>query len=137
MPEKILRILTYEPVDDESMMGRKGGLARKIDYFNEDDRDDEETSKVPDERSKPPKNYLVRPHDIPVETLEKEMDSLVQVVNGFFQRSQARATAKDGMVLDEIELAIEINGEGKIGIIGNGAKVGAKGAIKLKFKRPD
>ena len=39
------------------------------------------------------------------------------------------------MVLDEIELVVEISGEGKIGILGNGVKVGTKGGIKLKYKR--
>ena len=39
------------------------------------------------------------------------------------------------IALDEIELSVEINGEGKISLLGNGAKAGGKGAIKLKFKR--
>jgi len=37
--------------------------------------------------------------------------------------------------LDEIELSVEVNGEGKISILGNGAQAGGKGAINLKFKR--
>jgi hypothetical protein len=41
------------------------------------------------------------------------------------------------MQLDEIELSVEINGEGQVSLIGTGTKVGGKGAIKLKFKRSE
>jgi hypothetical protein len=41
------------------------------------------------------------------------------------------------MQLDEIELSVEINGEGQMSILGTGGKAGGKGAIKLKFKRAD
>jgi hypothetical protein len=41
------------------------------------------------------------------------------------------------MHLDEIELSVEINGEGKVSLIGSGAKAGGKGAITLKFKRTE
>ncbi len=37
--------------------------------------------------------------------------------------------------LDEIELTVEINGKGQVGLLGIGGEVGSKGAIKLKFKR--
>ncbi len=132
----MIRILSYEPLNDDSHTGQKGNIRRKVDYFEDEDNDnDKETNSI--EIRELAKGYLVRPHDIPIETIEKEMDGLVEVVNGFFERSQVQATKNKGMILDEIELAVEINGEGKIGIIGNGAKVGAKGAIKLKFKRPD
>jgi hypothetical protein len=61
------------------------------------------------------------------------MDNLVGVVNRLFKRSQSQSL--DEIVLNEIELAVEINGEGEISILGNGTKFGAKGAIKMKFKR--
>ena len=41
------------------------------------------------------------------------------------------------MQLDELELTVEINGEGQVSLLGTGGKVGTKGAIKLKFKRKD
>nr|WP_281257084.1 hypothetical protein [Calothrix elsteri] len=39
------------------------------------------------------------------------------------------------MQLDEIELTVEINGEGQVKLLGNGIKAGGKGGIKLTFKR--
>ncbi len=45
---------------------------------------------------------------------------------------------KTGFQLDEIELTIEISGEGEIKLWGvGGGKAGGKGAIALKFKRKD
>jgi hypothetical protein len=37
--------------------------------------------------------------------------------------------------LEEIELTVEVNAEGQLGILGNGGKAGGKGGIKLKFTR--
>jgi hypothetical protein len=39
------------------------------------------------------------------------------------------------MQLEELELAIEISGEGQVSLLGTGGKAGAKGAIKHKLKR--
>ena len=40
------------------------------------------------------------------------------------------------MQLDEVELSVEINGEGEIGLLGMaGVKAGGKGAMTFKFKR--
>ena len=39
--------------------------------------------------------------------------------------------------LDEVELAVEINGEGQVSLFGTGGKVGGKGAMIFKFKRRD
>jgi len=41
------------------------------------------------------------------------------------------------MQLDEIELSVEISGEGEIKLMGTGGKAGSKGAIKLTFKRAE
>ncbi|MBW4660446.1 MAG: hypothetical protein KME15_17370 [Drouetiella hepatica Uher 2000/2452] len=94
---------------------------------------------------------LVRkPVAVPKEVLKRQMKGLLQVVTELFNQSQvdpdqveldqanpAQASLANppGMVLDEVELSIEVNGEGQISIVGNSAKTGQKGAIKLKFKR--
>ena len=39
--------------------------------------------------------------------------------------------------LDEVELSVEINGEGQVSLFGVGGKAGGKGAMTLKFKRKD
>jgi hypothetical protein len=38
------------------------------------------------------------------------------------------------MELDEIELSVEVNGEGQLSLLGTGGKAGAKGAMTLKVK---
>ena len=42
---------------------------------------------------------------------------------------------KSGFKIDEIELAVGINGKGKVGIWGIGAEAGSNASIKLKLKR--
>ncbi len=41
------------------------------------------------------------------------------------------------MRLAEVELSVEINGEGQISLLGIGGKAGGKGAMTFKFKRRD
>ena len=38
------------------------------------------------------------------------------------------------MALEEVELMVEVNGEGQLSLLGTGGKAGAKGAMTLKFK---
>ncbi len=39
------------------------------------------------------------------------------------------------MRLDEVELSVEINGEGQVSLFGVGGKAGGKGGMTFKFKR--
>lgn len=71
--------------------------------------------------------------EVKVETLEAEMANLIDVIERLLIRAENKNNSE--IALDEIELSVEINGEGKISLLGNGAKAGGKGAIKLKFKR--
>ena len=75
--------------------------------------------------------------EVSVEKLEQEMSSFLQVVGRLFKRAEQESYQKPGMQLNEIELSIEINGEGQVSLIGTGAKAGGKGAIILKFKRAE
>lgn len=61
------------------------------------------------------------------------MSHLIDVVERLLTRAEKQS--RNEIALDEIELSVEVNGEGKISILGNGAQAGGKGAIKLKFKR--
>ncbi|WP_414564984.1 MULTISPECIES: hypothetical protein [unclassified Anabaena] len=74
---------------------------------------------------------------VSAEKLEKNMTSFLQVVGRLFSRTEQEAKVNSGMQLDEIELSVEISGEGEIKLIGSGVKTGGKGAIKLKFKRQE
>ena len=71
--------------------------------------------------------------EVNVDTLEAEMGHLIDVVQRLLTRAEQKSQSE--IALDEIELSVEINGNGKISILGTGAQAGGKGAIKLKFKR--
>jgi hypothetical protein len=68
------------------------------------------------------------------EDLKNNMDQFLTVMQEVFDRAEKPLSK---MQLDELELSVEINGEGQVILLGTGGKAGAKGAIKLKFKRKD
>jgi uncharacterized membrane protein len=63
--------------------------------------------------------------------LKTQMNGLLQVVGQVFDQ----ASQQTGLQLDEVELSVEINIQGQVSILGSGASLSDKGAIKLKFKR--
>lgn len=67
--------------------------------------------------------------------LEKNMSRFLQSVTRLFHQAEQQAGYLSGIQLDEIEISIEISGEGEVKLIGSGGKAGGKGAIMLKFKR--
>ncbi len=76
---------------------------------------------------------------VKAEKLEQEMREFVQVMGRVLAQAKDSAQEVGGMTLDEIELSVEVNGEGQVSLFGMGGKVGGKGAMKLKFKaaKPD
>ncbi|MBH8564895.1 hypothetical protein I8748_22375 [Nostoc sp. CENA67] len=73
---------------------------------------------------------------VSAQKLEQNMTHFLKVVGSLFSRAEEQAV-NSRMQLDEIELSVEISGEGEVKLIGNGVKAGSKGAIKLKFKRQE
>ncbi len=71
---------------------------------------------------------------ISAEKLEQEMTSFLQVVGRVFEKADHKATTS-GMELDEVQLSVEISGEGEVKLLGSGAKAAGKGAITLTFRR--
>ena len=65
------------------------------------------------------------------------MSKFLQVVSGVFSRAEKQVNLQSGLKLDEIEVSVEINGEGEVKLLGTGGKAGTKGGITLKFKRID
>jgi hypothetical protein len=72
---------------------------------------------------------------VDAQTLEQNMAHFLQVVGRLFSRAEQQANSK--MQLEEIELSVEISGEGEVKLIGSGVKASGKGAIKLTFKRQE
>ncbi|HAC64100.1 MAG TPA: hypothetical protein DCF68_11320 [Cyanothece sp. UBA12306] len=72
---------------------------------------------------------------------EVELDKLKQEMKGFIAAMREildeAEPPNSKMRLDEVELSVEVNGEGKVSLLGIGGKAGGKGAMTFKFKRKD
>ncbi|MBD2439606.1 hypothetical protein [Nostoc sp. FACHB-110] len=102
--------------------GRKGAIGNTRSSWGE------ETEKAPTST----KGDAVK---VDAQTLEQNMAHFLQVVGRLFSRAEQQANSK--MQLEEIELSVEISGEGEVKLIGSGVKASGKGAIKLTFKRQE
>ena len=71
---------------------------------------------------------------LPIADLEKNMETFLNLVGRLFRKADQQATAESGMQLKEVELQVEISGEGEIRLVAGGKAV-AKGAITLRFER--
>lgn len=74
---------------------------------------------------------------VPVERLRRQVGQLVGLVTEVFDQAERQVAVQPErrLQLEEIELTVEVNAEGQLGILGNGGKAGGKGGIKLKFTR--
>jgi hypothetical protein len=73
---------------------------------------------------------------LPVADLEQNMGQFLQLVGRLFQQVDQQIGEDSTMKLDEVELSVEISGEGEVKLVAGG-KAAGKGAIRLKFKRSD
>jgi hypothetical protein len=83
--------------------------------------------------------------DLPVETLEHELQDLIRVMNRVFSQAEPSPGAESPtepllveksrkkLHLTEISVRVEINGKGRLSILGSGGEFGGKGGITLKF----
>jgi hypothetical protein len=68
-----------------------------------------------------------------VAKLKEEMSGFLQAMREVLDEAEQPDSK---MQLNEVELMVEINGEGKISLLGvGGGKAGGKGAMTFKFKR--
>lgn len=74
---------------------------------------------------------------ISVDELEQRMSHFLKSISRIFQQAEQYTAHSSNIALNEIEILIEISGEGEIKLLGTGGKAGGKGAIMLKFKRSD
>jgi hypothetical protein len=118
MSNDVIWIVTDETPEEPKRGARDGGALRNP-YDDEDG-----TRPVMNRRGKP----------VTAEKLKKEMSEFVQVMGQVLNEAKASAKEVGGMELDEIELSVEVNGEGQVSLFGMGGKVGGKGAMTLKFK---
>ncbi|MEA5593004.1 hypothetical protein [Rivularia sp. UHCC 0363] len=70
---------------------------------------------------------------VEVARLKEEMKGFLQAMREMLDEADEPSSK---MQLDEVELSVEINGEGQISLLGiGGGKAGGKGAMTFKFKR--
>ncbi|KYC39661.1 hypothetical protein WA1_30450 [Scytonema hofmannii PCC 7110] len=69
---------------------------------------------------------------VEVNKLKQEMKGFLQAMREMLDEAEQPSSK---MQLDEVELSVEINGEGKISLLGFGGQAGGKGTMKFKFKR--
>ncbi|GGA54200.1 hypothetical protein [Okeania sp. KiyG1] len=71
---------------------------------------------------------------VKAEDLKREMSEFLEVIEYVFDQTNRESS---NVNLKEIELSVEINGEGQVTLFGIGGKAGSKGAIKLKLERKE
>ena len=71
---------------------------------------------------------------VSAEKLQQGMVDFVSVIGKVLQQTTAQTGELTGLELNEIEIQVEVNGEGQLSLLGSGGKAGMKGAMTLKFK---
>ena len=76
-----------------------------------------------------------------IKRTEVELEKLKAEMKGFIGAMREILDEADPpnsqMRLEEVELSVEVNGEGKVSLLGIGGKAGGKGAMTFKYKRKD
>jgi hypothetical protein len=75
---------------------------------------------------------ITRRKAIEVAKLKQEMTGFLQAMREMLEEADQPSSK---IQLEEVELSVEINGEGQISLLGIGGKAGGKGAMTFKFKR--
>ncbi len=75
---------------------------------------------------------IITRRKVEVSHLKEEMKGFLQAMREVLDEAE---TPDSKLQLHEVELSVEINGEGKISLLGFGGKAGAKGAMTFKFQR--
>jgi hypothetical protein len=71
---------------------------------------------------------------VEVAKLKQEMKAFLQAMRETLDEADP---PNSKIRLDEVELSVEINGEGQVSLFGIGGKAGGKGTMTFKFKRRD
>lgn len=69
-----------------------------------------------------------------VAQLEQNMAQFLHLIGRLFKQVDQEIGSESDMKLDEVELSVEIGGEGEVKLVAGGKATG-KGAIKMKFTR--
>ncbi|MBD2599342.1 MULTISPECIES: Pepco domain-containing protein [Microcystis] len=86
------------------------------------------------EQERSPEVAATERSQVDVSKLKLEMQGFLKAMREMLDEADP-PSAK--IRLDEVELSVEINGEGQVSLFGVGGKAGGKGAMTFKFKRKD
>jgi len=86
------------------------------------------------EQKRSPEVAATERSQVDVSKLKLEMQGFLKAMREMLNEADP-PSAK--IRLDEVELSVEINGEGQVSLFGIGGKAGGKGAMTFKFKRKD
>jgi hypothetical protein len=118
-PDKIW-IITGEERLSQSPTGTRSGVDRGGSRF---DFEGETTEFIETERKQ-----------VEVAKLKTEMQGFLQAMREMLDEADP---PESKIRLAEVELSVEINGEGQVSLFGIGGKAGGKGAMTFKFRRQD
>ena len=114
MTEESVWIVTRESVDEVPMDGAKGWRQ---------DLTQKATSVF--------KSYSVSPQKI-----QEEWARTIRFIGQLIHQAEEQADKEFDMQLDEVTLTVEIDGKGRVGLMGTcNGEANGKGAVTLKFKR--
>jgi hypothetical protein len=83
--------------------------------------------------SKQKGELVITRRKVEVSKIKQEMKGFLQAMREMLDEAEE---PNSKMQLDEVELSVEINGEGQVSLFGiGGGKAGGKGAMTFKFKR--
>lgn len=85
-------------------------------------------------KEKSPEVAATERSQVDVSKLKLEMQGFLKAMREMLDEADPPGTK---IRLDEVELSVEINGEGQVSLFGIGGKAGGKGAMTFKFKRKD
>jgi hypothetical protein len=113
MPEDYIWIVTDDTPDPEPIEGQRGWGAEVRQHFSS-----------------------LKQVKLPVSQLEQNMNQFLQLIGRLFKQVDQQIGTESDLKLDEVELSVEISGEGEVKLVAGGKATG-KGAITLKFTRSD
>jgi hypothetical protein len=81
---------------------------------------------------------VLKPQPVDPEKLKQEWNRTMRIVGQLIQQAEQEAGGSFGMQLDEVTLAVEINGKGQVNLLGAcSSEASGKGGVTLKFKRAE
>ena len=70
--------------------------------------------------------------DVPIATIKKNLDSFVDALSELVPHAQGDGS---GFHLESFDVAVGVDGRGRVGFLGTGAEVGANASLTLRFER--